>query len=70
MTLQEPIAAREAKPTCWGMWLKHKEEFCPFLPDLTSISPQIEFLQRLFAGDYSYIVKVRLQGKIYVLKMV
>ncbi|KAK2806077.1 hypothetical protein FQN51_008030 [Onygenales sp. PD_10] len=71
MTSQQEVTSttRQANPTCWDMWLKHKAEFCPFLPDLTAISSEIKFLQRLSDGGHSYIVKVSLQGRIYALKI-
>lgn len=56
--------------TCWDMWVKHREEFCPFLKDMSDIASDIEFLELLAAAGHSYVVKVKLRGNIFALKLV
>ncbi|PGG95803.1 hypothetical protein AJ79_09863 [Helicocarpus griseus UAMH5409] len=68
MDLQRATSSKP-KQTCWTMWLKHREERCPFIQDLSSITPSIEFLELLFTGDHSYLFKVQLQAKMYPLKL-
>ncbi|KKZ65934.1 hypothetical protein EMCG_08344 [[Emmonsia] crescens] len=55
--------------TCWNIWLKHRKQYCPFLEDRRDISSDIEFLELLAAAGHSYVIKVRLQGNVYALKL-
>ncbi|KAK2813736.1 hypothetical protein FQN50_000134 [Emmonsiellopsis sp. PD_5] len=65
----DPHHAASRKHTCWTLWLKHRGVKCPFIKDLSHLSPEIEFLELLFAGGHSYLFKVRLQDAIYTLKL-
>ncbi|OAT10657.1 hypothetical protein BDBG_06472 [Blastomyces gilchristii SLH14081] len=68
MDLQHASSAKR-KRTCWTLWLQHHKEKCPFINDLSHLSPDIEFLELLFAGSHSYLFKVQLGGEIYTLKL-
>jgi hypothetical protein len=52
------------------MWVKHREEQCPFLKDKSDVASEIEFLELLAAAGHSYVVKVKLGSNIYALKLV
>ncbi|KKZ64096.1 hypothetical protein EMCG_01593 [[Emmonsia] crescens] len=68
MDLQRASSSKH-KHTCWTVWLKHHKKKCPFINDLSHLLPDIEFLELLFTGSHSYLFKVRLNRKIYALKL-
>ncbi|KAE8151673.1 hypothetical protein BDV25DRAFT_88601 [Aspergillus avenaceus] len=53
----------------WHIWLKHKDSICPYLKDIRSVSPDLEFLELVAESVHSYMFKVRLHGTIYALKL-
>ncbi|KAK2808549.1 hypothetical protein FQN50_004581 [Emmonsiellopsis sp. PD_5] len=55
--------------TCWKVWQKHRREYCPFLEDRRDLSHGYEFLELLAEAGHSHVIKVRLQGNIYALKL-
>lgn len=42
----------------------------PFIEDISTLSSGIEFLELLAAAGHSYVFRVRLEDKIYALKLV
>ncbi|KAE8155333.1 hypothetical protein BDV25DRAFT_135082 [Aspergillus avenaceus] len=65
----EDITTGIPTKSSWKVWLKRKDEYCPFLKDWTDAVPEIEFLELLADAVHSYMFKVRLHGKTYALKL-
>ncbi|KKZ61724.1 hypothetical protein EMCG_03753 [[Emmonsia] crescens] len=72
MDHHQATPARERR-TCWTLFLKYHRRFCHFIKDISHLSAGIEFLKILASpgptGGHSYVFQVRLEGKIYALKL-
>ncbi|KAI1949897.1 hypothetical protein LOZ53_004059 [Ophidiomyces ophidiicola] len=64
-----PASNGKSHDTCWNVWLRNYEEYCPFLPDKRDVTRRIEVLNVLARAGHSYLFKIQLDGKIYALKL-
>ena len=65
------LTANPARQTCWTHWLRRKSVICPSLPAVCNgCSSKLEIQELIAAAGDSYILKVRLHGGIYALKLV